>query len=75
MNTIKRIERLEAAINGTCAIPEEQRFQVVTGTRSLSTGKFTPDKDAVEEREMELLKRYGTTQGVTFVELTDRFVE
>jgi hypothetical protein len=75
MNTMRRIERLEAAINVAGIIPEDHKCQVIIGERSFKTGEFTPDKDSVEEREAELLKRYGTVQGVTFVELTDRFVE
>lgn len=73
MNTIKRIERLEAAINGTCAIPEKERFQVVVGR--MKNDEFVPNDGLTDEdREAELLKRYGTIENITWIKVIDRFL-
>ncbi|NLE23879.1 MAG: hypothetical protein GX625_00835 [Clostridiaceae bacterium] len=73
MNAIKRIERLEAAINGTNAIPEKERFQVVVGR--MKNDEFVPNDGLTDEdREAELLKRYGTIENITWIKVIDRFL-
>jgi len=67
----RRTDRIEASGHESC-IPEDQQLQIVIGIKK-KNGKFVAYGPTVEEREAELEKKYGTTKGVVFILLVDRY--
>jgi len=73
MNTIRRIEKLEAAVVMGRGIPKEEQLQIIKG--NMTEGGFIPDKpgDSIETRKLGLVRRFGNADGAIFIQLVDRF--
>ncbi|MEN6621547.1 MAG: hypothetical protein ABFD50_08380 [Smithella sp.] len=74
MNMEKRLKTIEKAVAPKGNIPENEKLQIIKG-HSIN-GEFVPvdSADTVESRKVALIAKYGTINGVTFVDLIEKFV-